>query len=74
MILYQLSKWVEERNHLVKVIQESQGDVSLLQYRKNKVDEEMRIQANRWMDNEPVTINILSMEASASEAHPEARV
>jgi hypothetical protein len=71
MILYQLSKWVEERNHLVKVIQESQGDVSLLQYRKDKVDEEMRIQANRWMDNESVTIDIVSMEA-AFEAHPEA--
>jgi hypothetical protein len=71
MILYQLTKWLEERNHLVKVIQESQGDVTLLQYRKNKVDEDMRIHAARWIDNEPVDISMVSADAFISE-QPEA--
>lgn len=72
MILYQLSKWMEERNRLMKVIKESQGDVSLLQHRKDQVDEQMKIQAARWMGNNAMTYDITLLDTSTFEYQPEA--
>ena len=52
MILYQLAKWMEEREHLAKVIKESDGDVSLLLNQKQQVENQMINEANRFLEQD----------------------
>lgn len=50
MILYQLAKWMEERSRLHKKIRDAGGDNSLLQRRKDQVEQELLMKANEWME------------------------
>ncbi len=52
MILYQLAKWMEEREHLSKTIKESDGDTSLLLNKKQQVENRMITEASRFVEQD----------------------
>lgn len=52
MILYQLAKWMEERELLARTIKESDGDISLLLNKKQQVEDRMITEASRFLEQE----------------------
>lgn len=49
MILYRMAKWMEERSKLHRSIVQSEGDTSLLEIKKERVEEQLIAEANRLM-------------------------
>ncbi|HEY0827626.1 MAG TPA: hypothetical protein VGE40_05995 [Bacilli bacterium] len=52
MILYQLAKWMEEREHLTRTINESDGDISFLLDKRQQVENRMITEANRFLEQD----------------------
>ncbi|WJH35100.1 hypothetical protein MJA45_22470 [Paenibacillus aurantius] len=71
MILYQLSKWMEERTRLRKRILETSGDASDLLHRKEQVEETMMRQANRWLEGSLEPVSLPEWEGEAAERYEE---
>jgi hypothetical protein len=49
MILYQLAKWMEERDLLQRTIRQGEGDTRLLLQQKEQVEAQLLAQANIWL-------------------------
>ncbi|WP_127582289.1 hypothetical protein [Paenibacillus koleovorans] len=61
MILYQLTKWMEERKRLKTMIAETEGDARLLLHRKELVERHMLLQAEKWLEPERVELESVPM-------------
>jgi hypothetical protein len=65
MIFYRLAKGMEERARLQGSIRQSEGDVSFLQQKKERLEEELWVEASRWLQMAP------SLPAAQGDVLPE---
>jgi hypothetical protein len=72
MILYQLAKWMEERDLLQRSIRRGEGDTLLLLQQKEQVEAQLLAQARTWLAASTGFSEIISHELISEEerGHP----
>ncbi|RAV21185.1 hypothetical protein [Paenibacillus contaminans] len=71
MILFRLAKWMEEHTQLKRSISENEGDVLLLEDQKDQVEEQLRAQANKWLEENTDPAFLAGDDISGRQAQAE---